>query len=60
MLLMREYQVRRIPVVDEGHRIGGVLSFANLVNSQCDPDALVDTFRLTCYPAKRALLIIKS
>lgn len=52
MLLMREHQVRCLPVVDAGHCIGGMLSFANLVNSQCDSDTLIDTFRLTCYPVR--------
>lgn len=59
MMLMRENQVRRIPVVNSEHRIGGMLSFSNLVNAQCDADSLVDTFRLTCYPASRSLLIPK-
>lgn len=59
MLLMREHQLRRIPVIDADYRLGGLLSFANLVNSQCDPDSLVDTFRLTCYPASRSLAVTR-
>ena len=60
MLLMREHQIRRIPVVDAEHRIGGMLTFSNLVNSRFDPEALIDTFRLTCYPASRALQVLHS
>jgi len=56
MLLMREHQVRRIPVVDAELRVGGMLSFSNLVNCGCDADGLVDTFRSTCYPATRAMV----
>jgi CBS domain-containing protein len=59
MVLMQEHQVRRIPVVDAENRIGGMLSFSNLVNAQCEPDILVDTFRLTCYPVSRSLLLAK-
>ncbi len=33
MVLMREYHVRRIPVVDRENRIGGMLTFANLVGN---------------------------
>jgi CBS domain-containing protein len=56
MLLMREHQVRRIPVVDAEHHIGGMVCFSNLVNSDCNSDVLVDTLRLTCYPANRSLM----
>jgi len=60
MLLMREHQFRHLPVVDAEHHIGGLLSFAHLANSQCDADALVDTYRLTCYPVTRRLLVTQS
>lgn len=56
MLLMREHQVRRIPVVDSDHRVGGMLSFSNLVNSACSAETLVETLRLTIYPVSRSLL----
>lgn len=60
MLLMREHQIRRIPVVNAEHRIGGMVTFSNLVNSRFDPEALMDTFRRTCYPASRALPVLHS
>ncbi|HUS19621.1 MAG TPA: CBS domain-containing protein [Terriglobales bacterium] len=60
MMLMREHQVRRIPIVDAEGRVGGVLCFSNLVNAQCDPDSLVDTLRLTCYPVTRSLAVTKA
>ena len=60
MLLMREHQVRRIPVVDADHRIGGMLSYSNLVNTQCPPESLVDTFRFTCYPVVRSLQVTRA
>jgi signal-transduction protein with cAMP-binding, CBS, and nucleotidyltransferase domain len=59
MLLMREHQVRRIPVVDKENRIGGMLTFANLANHQGNSDELVDTLRLIYFPAGRALLASK-
>jgi len=57
MLLMREHQVRRIPVVDAENHIGGMLSFSHLVNSSAEPEDLTNTFRQTCYPASRALQV---
>ena len=59
MLLMREHQVRRIPVVDADYHVGGILSFSNLVNTQCNAESLVDTFRLTCYPANRSMIVTR-
>lgn len=59
MLLMREHQLRRIPVVDAEHRIGGMLTFANLLNSSFDAESLLETFRQTCYPATQALVASK-
>lgn len=57
MLLMREHQLRRLPVVDAEYKIGGMLTFANLINSPFDSDSLMETFRQTCYPVSRSLLI---
>ena len=59
MLLMREHQLRRIPVVDAEHRIGGMLTFANLLNTAFDADSLMETFRQTCYPATQSLATTK-
>jgi CBS domain-containing protein len=59
MLLMREHQVRRIPVVDADYHIGGMLSFSHLVHSGYEPEDVVDTFRRACYPASRSLQIVE-
>ncbi len=56
MLLMREHQLRRLPVVDAAGVVGGILGFAHLVSTEGDAEELVDTFRLTCYPASRSAL----
>jgi len=57
LLLMREHQVRRLPVVDSDYRIGGVVCLSNLVNSYLAAETLVETLRATCYPVHRELTV---
>lgn len=57
LLLMREHQVRRLPVVDSEHRVGGMVCFSNLVNSYLPGETLVETLRATCYPVHRELTV---
>lgn len=59
LLLMREHQVRRLPVVDSDYRIGGMVCFSNLVNSYVLPETLVETLRATCYPVHRELAVAR-
>lgn len=59
MLLMREHQLRRIPVVDSEHRIGGMLTLSNLLNSGFEAECLIETFRQTCSPVSQAMVVTK-
>ena len=53
--LMREFHVRRIPVVDEAKRICGIISFANLVINHVAPDQIFDMLRAVSVPTPEAM-----
>ena len=49
---MREHQIRRIPVVDEGGNLKGIVSLADLVRQRVvSPAELFDTVEKICEPA---------
>jgi len=48
LLLMREHRVRRIPVVDHQHRIGGMLTFANLGGNLTSAEELARLLTSVC------------
>jgi CBS domain-containing protein len=48
MVLMREYRVRRIPVVDRENRIGGMLTFANLAGNVASAEELARLLGSVC------------
>jgi CBS domain-containing protein len=53
--LMREFHVRRIPVVDTDNRICGIISFANLVVNHVAPDQIFDMLRAVSVPTPEAM-----
>lgn len=53
--LMREYHVRRIPVVDADGRIAGIISFANLVINHLAPAEIFDMLKAVSVPTPEAM-----
>lgn len=48
--LMKEHQLHRIPVVDQGHSIKGIVSLADVALSNCAPLELSDAVRQISWP----------
>jgi CBS domain-containing protein len=53
--LMRQYHIRRIPVVDSDTRICGMISFANLVMSHVEPAKIFDMLKAVSVPTPEAM-----
>jgi len=48
--LMKQHQLHRIPVVDQGHSIKGIVSLADVALSNCAPLELSDAVRQISWP----------
>jgi CBS domain-containing protein len=55
--LMKDYHIRRIPVVDEEQRICGMISFANLVANHADPEQVFEMLKAVSVPTPEAILV---
>jgi CBS domain-containing protein len=58
--LMKEHHIRRVPVVDEEQRICGMISFANLMSNQADPEQIFQMLKAVSVPTPEAMLVRQS